>query len=45
MRQVSSNLKEELGAAKNVRAAGNPIMKRSAREPEEPKKPKFQKPD
>jgi ferritin-like metal-binding protein YciE len=37
---LSSNLKEELAAATKITAAGIPIMKRSAQEPEEPKKPK-----
>jgi ferritin-like metal-binding protein YciE len=39
-RLLNSNLKEEIGAAKKITAAGAPIMKQSAREPEEPKKPK-----
>jgi len=39
-RLLSSNLKEELNAAKKITAAGVPIMTQSAREPEEPKKPK-----
>src|ERR1700760_4960065 len=39
-RLLNSNLKEELSAAKKITAAGVPIMKESAREPEEPKKPK-----
>lgn len=37
---LNSNLKEELNAAKKITAAAAPIMKQSAREPEEPKKPK-----
>jgi ferritin-like metal-binding protein YciE len=37
---LSSNLKEELAAAAKVTAAGTPIMKQSANEPEAPKKPK-----
>jgi ferritin-like metal-binding protein YciE len=37
---LSANLKEELAAATKITAAGIPIMKQSAREPEEPKKPK-----
>jgi ferritin-like metal-binding protein YciE len=37
---LSANLKEELAAAKKVTAAGVPIMKQSAKEPETPKKPK-----
>jgi ferritin-like metal-binding protein YciE len=37
---LSSNLKEELAAAKKITAAGAPILKQSAAEPEEPKKPK-----
>jgi ferritin-like metal-binding protein YciE len=37
---LSSNLKEELAAAAKITAAGIPIMKRSAQELEEPKKPK-----
>jgi ferritin-like metal-binding protein YciE len=40
VRLLKSNLKEELNAAKKITAAGAPIMKQSAREPEEPKKPK-----
>ena len=40
VRLLNSNLKEELSAAKKVAAAGVPILKQSAREPEEPKKPK-----
>jgi ferritin-like metal-binding protein YciE len=35
-----SNLKEELAAAKKITAAGAPIMKLSAKEPESPKQPK-----
>ena len=37
---LKANLKEEMAAAKKVTAAGVPIMKQSAREPEAPKKPK-----
>ena len=37
---LSSNLKEELAAAKKITAAGAPIMKLSAKEPETPKEPK-----
>jgi ferritin-like metal-binding protein YciE len=37
---LSSNLKEELAAATKIAAAGIPIMRQSAQEPEEPKKPK-----
>jgi ferritin-like metal-binding protein YciE len=37
---LTENLNEELAAAKKVKAAGVPIMKRSAEEPETPKKPK-----
>jgi ferritin-like metal-binding protein YciE len=37
---LNSNLKEELNAAKKITAAGAPIMRQSASEPEEPKKPK-----
>jgi ferritin-like metal-binding protein YciE len=37
---LNSNLKEELAAAKKITAAGSPIMKQSAQEPEAPKKPK-----
>jgi hypothetical protein len=39
-RLLTANLKEELGAAKKITAAGAPIMKESALEPEEPKKQK-----
>src|SRR3984957_6867582 len=39
-RLLNSNLKEEVAAAKRITAAGTPIMKQSAQEPEEPKKPK-----
>jgi ferritin-like metal-binding protein YciE len=39
-RLLNSNLKEEVAAAKKITAAGTPIMKQSAQEPEEPKKPK-----
>jgi ferritin-like metal-binding protein YciE len=37
---LSSNLKEELAAAKKITAAGGPILKLSAKEPEAPKQPK-----
>ena len=37
---LNSNLKEELAAVKKITAAGGPIMKQSASEPEAPKKPK-----
>ena len=37
---LNSNLKEELAAAKKITAAGAPIMKLSAKEPEPPKEPK-----
>jgi len=37
VRFLNSNLKEELNAAKKITAAGAPIMRQSAREPEEPK--------
>ena len=37
---LNSNLKEELAAAKKITAAGTPIMKLSAKEPETPKEPK-----
>jgi ferritin-like metal-binding protein YciE len=40
VRLLTSNLKEELAAAKKVSAAGQPIMKQSAKEPESQKKPK-----
>jgi hypothetical protein len=40
VRLLTANLKEELAAAKKVSAAGIPIMKQSASEPEAPKKPK-----
>jgi ferritin-like metal-binding protein YciE len=39
-RLLSANLKEELGAANKITAAGAPILKQSAAEPEAPKKPK-----
>jgi ferritin-like metal-binding protein YciE len=39
-RLLKATLKEELAAAKKVSAAGLPIMKQSAKEPEAPKKPK-----
>jgi ferritin-like metal-binding protein YciE len=37
---LNSNLKEELAAAKKITAAGGPILKQSAQEPEAPKEPK-----
>jgi ferritin-like metal-binding protein YciE len=37
---LNSNLKEEVGAAKKITAAGSPIMKQSAQESEEPRKHK-----
>src|ERR1700761_7969145 len=37
---LHSNLKEELAAAKKISAAGVPILKLSAKEPETPKEPK-----
>ena len=37
---LNENLNEELGAAKKISAAATPILKESARQPEEPKKPK-----
>jgi ferritin-like metal-binding protein YciE len=37
---LTANLSEELAAAKKVSAAGVPILKASARQAEEPKKPK-----
>jgi len=37
---LNSNLKEEVAAAKKITAAGVPIMKLSAMEPEAPKAPK-----
>jgi ferritin-like metal-binding protein YciE len=37
---LNLNLKEELAAAKKITAAGGPIMKQSAAEPEAPQKPK-----
>jgi ferritin-like metal-binding protein YciE len=40
VRLLNSNLKEELAAAKKITAAGAPILKQSAAEPEETKKPK-----
>src|SRR5580698_11115913 len=40
VRLLNSNLKEELNAAKKITAAGVPILKQSASEPEEEKKPK-----
>jgi ferritin-like metal-binding protein YciE len=39
-RLLAANLKEEVGAAKKITAAGIPILKASAAEPETPKKPK-----
>jgi len=40
VRLLNQNLKEELAAAKKITAAGQPIMKQSAAEPETPKPPK-----
>src|ERR1700753_471695 len=40
VRLLNANLKEELAAAKKITAAGAPIIKKSAGEPETPKKPK-----
>jgi ferritin-like metal-binding protein YciE len=40
VRLLNANLKEELAAAKKITDAGVPILKQSALEPEEPKKPK-----
>ncbi len=40
VRLLNSNLKEEVAAAKKITAAGAPIMKLSAKEPETPKEPK-----
>jgi ferritin-like metal-binding protein YciE len=37
---LTANLNEELAAAKKITAAAQPILKQSANEPEEPKKPK-----
>jgi ferritin-like metal-binding protein YciE len=37
---LNSNLKEEVAAARKITAAGGPILKQSAAEPEAPKKPK-----
>src|SRR6202789_2342188 len=37
---LNSNLKEEVSAAKKITIAGGSILKQSALEPEEPKKPK-----
>jgi ferritin-like metal-binding protein YciE len=37
---LTANLNEELAAAKKITAASKPIMQASARQPEEPKKPK-----
>jgi ferritin-like metal-binding protein YciE len=37
---LAENLNEELGAAKKVLAAAQPILRESAKQPEEPKKPK-----
>ncbi|NYF91439.1 DUF892 family protein [Tunturiibacter empetritectus] len=43
IRLLNANLKEELSAARKITAAGAPIMKQSAREPEQAKKPKTEK--
>ena len=43
VRLLAANLKEEVAAAKTITAAGVPIMKQSAKEPETPKKPKSSK--
>jgi ferritin-like metal-binding protein YciE len=40
VRLLNANLKEELNAAKKITAASVPILKQSAREPEESKEPK-----
>jgi ferritin-like metal-binding protein YciE len=40
---LTQNLNEEQAAAKSILAAGGPILKASAAEPEEPKKPKSSK--
>lgn len=40
VRLLNANLREELNAAKKISAVGTLIMKRSASEPGEPKKPK-----
>ena len=40
VRLLNANLKEELAAAKKITAAGLPILKQSAKEPEAPKKSK-----
>jgi len=40
VRLLNQNLKEELAAAKKITAAGKPILKQSAAEPETPKPPK-----
>jgi len=37
---LTANLNEELAAAKKITAASKPILQASARQPEEPKKPK-----
>jgi ferritin-like metal-binding protein YciE len=37
---LTQNLNEEVGAAKKITAAAQPIMKASSQQPEEPKKPK-----
>ena len=39
VRLLNQNLKEELAAAKKITAAGKPILKQSAAEPETPKPP------
>jgi hypothetical protein len=40
---LTANLNEELAAAKNILAAGKPILLESAKQPEKPKKPKTPK--
>ncbi len=40
VRLLNSNLKEELAAVREINAAARPILKQSAQQPEEPKKPK-----
>jgi ferritin-like metal-binding protein YciE len=40
---LTSNLDEELGASKKILAAAGPILKESASQPEQPKKPKSAK--
>ena len=40
VRLLAADLKEELATAKKITAAGGPILKQSAKEPEAPKKPK-----